>query len=500
MTAPSNPPIVLHIDGQRTGTDTSLTNWPAELYAIDGLARGAGAAAPRLELPPDAVLELELSSGERLLVAAADAGRYLSASPRRGAGEADALVVGPALRFSGVRLPSAPMRDGLGAWIVKSLRVFGQGPAGMMAFTAAGTFEDAQLADRIGLYRCAGDYFGLTKAESLPVAAEPTLLLIHGTASSTQGSFGDLWRNESYRRKMVEAYGARIYAFEHRSLTESPIANALALVQTLPQGARLHVVSHSRGGLVGELLARAARVAAEPIGEQDVTRFLAQAERSVRKSFENLDCDDGDDDAERDALKGFAAQAQALRELNRKLIKRKIRIERFVRVACPARGTTLASGRLDRWASAMLNLIGAGVDAASHAVSSCAPILALAPELYNAFKSFLLAVVKQRCDARVLPGLEAMMPDSPLVGLLCAPDIDIDAKLHTIAGDFAGDGLLSWLVDCVSEVFYGGETDWVVNTPSMAGGARRVQGIVQKSVRGQKVNHFSYFQRFRAYQ
>ena len=170
---------------------------------------------------------------------------------------------------------------------------------------------------------------------------------------------------------------------------------------------------------------------------------------------------------------------------------RNIRVERFVRVACPARGTTLASGRLDRWASVMANLLGKGLEAGGKAIPLLEPVVKGIELLQN----FLLAVVRERTDARILPGLEAMMPDSPLVALLNAADVRIDAPLHVLAGDFQGDGLLPWLGDCLSEIFYGGQTDLVVNTPSMSGGAIRTQGIKQKSLIGPEVHHLSYFRR-----
>ena len=47
----------------------------------------------------------------------------------------------------------------------------------------------------------------------------------------------------------------RIVGLNHRTLSESPAQNALALVKQLPANARLHLLTHSRGGLVGELLA-----------------------------------------------------------------------------------------------------------------------------------------------------------------------------------------------------------------------------------------------------
>lgn len=463
--------IVLNIAGVPAGRRERVEGWEAEAYSLDGAARGGEVPAPRIELDPDTVLELELANGVRILVSAEDAGRYLGEAVGRGAGGTGEIQVGPLLRLSGTHMPAGLSRDGLGAWLLSGLKLYKQGPAAMAAVAAAGAFQDAQLDDRNGLYRCAPDSLELTRVQSLPAATQPSLIFIHGTASSTPGSFRDLWAIDSYREKLVGTYANRIYAFEHRSLTESPVANALALAQTLPRGARVHLVTHSRGGMVGELLARANRRDLEPFTDAEIERFRQQGRRL------------GHD--------GYEEDAQRLAELNRELVKRGIRVERFVRVACPARGTTLASGRLDRWASVMLNLLGRGFDATGQLIPGAIPLI----NGFHLLKRFLLAVVRERTDARILPGMEAMMPDSPLVGLLNSPDTRIDAPLHVLAGDFQGEGLLPWLGDCLSEVFYGGETDLVVNTPSMSGGAAREQGIFLKPVSGPQVTHFSYFQR-----
>ena len=85
--------------------------------------------------------------------------------------------------------------------------------------------------------------------------AGPLLVMIHGTGSSTQASFDDLNGSASGFWKPVEdRYGPRVFGFEHRTLSESPIDNALQLAQALPEGATLHLLTHSRGGLVGDLL------------------------------------------------------------------------------------------------------------------------------------------------------------------------------------------------------------------------------------------------------
>ena len=149
-------------------------------------------------------------------------------------------------------------------------------------------------------------------------------------------------------------------------------------------------------------------------------------------------------------------------------------MQRFVRVACPARGTTLTSGRLDRWLSVVNLLTGNGLvaDAAD----------------------FLLAVVKERTDPRTLPGLEAMLPGSALTRLLQHPALVTNADLSVIAGDVEGEGLWGQLKLLAVDWFYGTDHDLVVNTGSMVGGIRRPEGGARfLRDRGQRVNHFRYF-------
>lgn len=454
-------------------TTESVAGWQVARYTLSGAARGPGQEPQKLALAPDDVLEIELENGTRLLVAAEDAERYLGKAPARDAGATGApgaIEVGQTLRLRGAHLPPSTSRDGVGTWVLRALHVFKRGPAGMTALAAAGAFQDSQLEHGTGLCGLQTDLWKLSPLAQMPHSAEPALLFLHGTASSTTGSFRALWGGDSEvdaRSQIAQAYGNRVYGFEHRSLTDSPIANVLALVGSLPVGARLHLVSHSRGGMLGELLARANRLNSDPFTEADITRFTEHARRTGRQGHEQ--------------------DAKDLRALNQLMKERAICVERFVRVAATARGTTLASGRLDRWATVMLNLLGKGLAAV--------PLLQPIAGGYALLQNFVLAVVQERTDARVLPGLEAMMPDSPLVALLNAPDVQVRYPLHVIAGDYDGDGLLAWLGDCLSEAFYGGQTDLVVNTPSMSGGAARKEGIWLKSVEGPAVHHLSYFRR-----
>ena len=459
--------------------------WQAETHVLSG-ARGMGSSRVTLDIGADDVVELLLCDGSSLLAGSLDLPRYLGPAAARDGAPA-AIEVGLSLHPQGARPPPGASRDGLGAWMLRALRVYRSGAGAMTALAAAGAFQDRQLEHRLGLYRCGMEAGAMTPVASLPAGPEPVLLLLHGTASSTQRSFGALWRH-GLAPQLAALYGNRIYGYEHRSLSESPIQNALALVRLLPPGAVLHLLAHSRGGLVGELLARAQRidsrgavdlagdglgrlsentVGGEAFNSHDIEHFTAQSRLCGRSGHE--------DDAAR------------LCELNLELKTRAITIARFVRVACPARGTTLMSGRLDRWASVMFNLAVLGL----HGDGANAP----QADMLDGGTPFLLALVRQRCDARILPGLEAMMPDSPLLALLNAPDVRVASPLHVLAGDCSGDSLLGWLNDCLGDLFYGGQSDLVVNCASMAGGATRTTPVLQLQLRGPRVHHLNYFER-----
>src|SRR5262245_49077586 len=86
---------------------------------------------------------------------------------------------------------------------------------------------------------------------------EPSLVLIHGTFSQTLGTFGKLWtEHPQLVNQLFKSFPNRVYALDHPTLGASPIANAVTLAEAAPKGARLHLLTHSRGGLVAEVLAR----------------------------------------------------------------------------------------------------------------------------------------------------------------------------------------------------------------------------------------------------
>ncbi len=288
----------------------------------------------------------------------------------------------------------------------------------------------------------------LANLPAAPEAGAPTLVLVHGTFVDTASSFGKWWRNHSgLVAQLFKFYGNRVYALDHGTVMRSPIDNALTLARTLPAGARLHLVTHSRGGLVAEVLARAAH------GVSDADLAL----------FKGAD---------------YQKHRAGLIELAQLLQSRKVVVERIVRVACPAYGTLLASNRLDAYLSVLAWLIErAG--------------LPLLPELVR----FADAVARERTDPQSLPGIEAMRRSSAVIDWLNrATDQPAPGSLRVVAGDITGDSLVSWVKTLLADSYYWTDNDLVVQTSSMYGGVARAEGKATFLLdRSGKTDHFHYF-------
>jgi hypothetical protein len=272
----------------------------------------------------------------------------------------------------------------------------------------------------------------------------PSLVLIHGTFSETTGTFGKLWKEHPQLVDLLfKRFQDRVYALDHPTLGVSPIANAITLAEAAPEGARLHLLTHSRGGLVAEVLAR---VCSEPV-----------------TSGIELFANDG-------------SSAQELKTLVEIVARKRISVDRVVRVACPARGTLLASKRLDAYVS----------------VVKWALELAQIP-VADQLVEFLGEVARRRADPDMVPGLAAQIPDSPLVKWLHATDKPIKGDLRVVAGDLEGDSVTTWVKTLLSDAFFWTDNDLVVQTRSMYGGAPRERDSTFVLDQGGKVSHFNYF-------
>ncbi len=437
-------------------------------FRLDSARTAPGRPTQEVEAAEDDILELEFEDGALLWMTAAQFRDQFQPEASRSADDGRLTVDLP----SSLQLDEAGASRGAGAWVLRGIKLLGFDAVGLTAAAAGHAVETRGLGDPdkrpgLGLFRCAMEpgRFQLRAAKAADIPTDRAILVfLHGTASSNWGSFGDLWDDQ--RREALEAlraaYGEAVFAFEHRSLTESPIRNARDLVRALPPGARLHLVSHSRGGLIGELLARARHDGAAPFTDEDLALFAADGSGTFDREPAPEDLDD-------------------LRALAADLADRRIRVTRFVRVACPALGTTLASRRLDRW----LSIVGT----AASVLGADSPVASV----FGAIGDFMAAVIKERTDPTTLPGLEAMMPDSRLVHLVNRRRLELDGELLAIAGDIEPTSWWRRVLVFGTDRYYGGEHDLVVNTPSMRGGAPRPTGRLAK-FRGPQVNHFSYFQ------
>lgn len=347
----------------------------------------------------------------------------------------------------------ATAERGIGNVALKLLKVFSRKGVKKGVKELALDLEKKQLG-KPGLYRVDVD-FNLIE-ETLPDNKQPFLLFLHGTSSSTMGSFGELQGSEFWKY-IHNNYEKNIIAYQHETLTRSPLQNVLDLVKKLPDSATVHLISHSRGGIVGDILARFC------VDDENNAGFSEDEISFLRK--ENRDAD----------VKNIRAIAEALRSRN-------IRVHKFIRVACPASGTTLASDRLDHFFNISFNLLGLAVGSVANPV-------------FNAFKNLLTAVIDCKEDITVLPGLEAMSPDSPFIKVLNYPRPmgAIDSPLVVISGNSRLNFSFKALVVLASKLFFDAENDLVVDTASMYNGAKRLSLVQYFFDEGSGVDHFHYF-------
>jgi len=457
-----------------------------QAFNLSPAARSVAAAAPaRTELLDDDILEVQVEDGFTLWTSAAEYAQRVQELDPEAAHAAEVV-------FSTVPRPSQAER-GVKEWVGTGLRILRlkadavveemKDPRnwpdlirrlGQDRLERLGSWASAKLLMHLiekrltpgpGLYRWAdGDGAGpadLHQAAAVSAAqlsaTAPMLVFIHGTGSRTAGSFG-AFADAAARmhwQSLRAHFGPHIYAFEHRTMSDSPLDNAVDLLDLLPAGAQLCLVTHSRGGLVGDLLCLT------ELGEEQIARFV---QRRTQAGHE-------------DAAAHDRAQLQRLAKL---LTEKKPRVLSYARVAAPARGTLLASENIDDFLSILTNLIGLVPGLGTSMV-------------YQVVKRITLEVVKRRMDPALVPGIEAMIPASPLIALLNTAAKSAD-RLGVIAGDIEGGGWLRRLGVFVTDrfIYEGQDNDLVVNTDSMFYGARR-ESVWYVFEQGSRVTHFNYF-------
>ncbi len=464
-------------DGGKRGAGTASLPAPAGLNGLGGhvkasvrvsARRTAGEAVRVTAVPGEDVVVLQIAGGPTLMLHPESARDLLlgqgssTRSARAKAGADDEVQVPAQLAWRTLEgaAPTATATRGSGFLGKVLLSVFevvtGFKTEPVVDFVTSAVLKRVDGQVDPGVYALRPESLPALKGSGLKIeavpadaaAAGPLLVLLHGTFVDTHSTFGKLWVMFPQRvRELFQYYGGRVYALDHPTLGASPIANALTLVRALPKGSRLHLATHSRGGLVAEVLARVAGRGG--VSAADLAYF------------------EGPD---------YADQRAELQALGTEMARRQISVERVVRVACPARGTLLASKRLD----AYLSVLRWALDRAQ------VPVL---PSLLE----FLGEVARRRADPQEIPGLAAMIADTPLVTWLNDAEEAIAGDLRVVAGDLQGDSVGSWLKTLLADAYYWTDNDVVVQTRSMYGGSPRLGGASFLLDQGGQVTHFNYF-------
>lgn len=252
------------------------------------------------------------------------------------------------------------------------------------------------------------------------------LLMVHGTFSSTAGSFGALTTTAQGRRFLEQAldHYDLVLGHDHKTLADEPQENARAILSTLtslklPPQSTIDAVAFSRGGLVYRVLAE----------ELLPTSGL-------------------------DAVLGPA-----------------------IFVGCTNGGTNLAEP--ENWA-AMIDIYTNIVLAAGRAISGALSGGALSPVITFAIQTlgrFVQMFSQVAITERRLPGLAAMEPDGDLVVRLNKTDASpLTGPYFAITSSFSFDPavttgfsreLLQFLADRVTDRLMGEPNDLVVHSAAM---------------------------------
>lgn len=445
----------------------------AEAHLSDSRGSGGGGSFEVEAVEGTDIVEVEFADGLKMWQSYDEAKVDFASDTTRSAQD-QALLIPQQVHFAG----GAATSRGAGTYIVRAVRILRGKPAAragaLTAIKVAHKIEETPLLGpdgkkmyEHGVVKCervvvdGKGVIKLSKPTRAIPAARKCLIFLHGTFSSTQGSFGDLAAapKADVWDKLVEAYPGGIYALEHRSVTESPIENAFQVAKSLPKNARVSFITHSRGGLIGELLCRSSRADVASAGAIDAT------DEKIFGAF-------GGD--------LYEAQLEALKNLRDELAEKNLKVEQVVRVAGPIAGTTLASDRLDRYMSVALN------------VFELVPVLNTTG-IAALIKSFMMGFIHTKASPNQLPGLEAMRPTSPLVRMLNRSDVAYSNGLHVVCGDTEPSGVLRRLTVLAADLFFKGDHDFVVDTPSMTRGGVRQTRHVPLLDQGPEVTHFSYF-------
>jgi hypothetical protein len=183
---------------------------------------------------------------------------------------APGAIEGGTHRFEVRLAPPPPASRGPGAVLRVFFLRFAGAVAGALLPALARAWEKKRFEEAhipLGLLRLSVREGKLAASRigrpSLPSAPGKILLFLHGTFSHASAAFSDLARDGAFEA-LSKLYEGRVFAFNHLTVGRSPDENVKALLEAVrgarldPSRVSLDVVTHSRGGLVGRLLASSA--------------------------------------------------------------------------------------------------------------------------------------------------------------------------------------------------------------------------------------------------
>ena len=338
--------------------------------------------------------------------------------------------------------------------VVKVFSVFKPTEGAKIGVRELAEAYDNRVQSRPGLYRM-DSKFSMIKCGNNLSNSKPFLLLLHGTLSTTVDAFRKLYDHNDAWDNIVAIYDEQILALEHHTLSVSPIQNALDFLKECPKGCSIDIISHSRGGLVADILAKC--------DHRNPIVGFSPIEIGILSPDENE-----------------AHTIDLLNQINEIARVKRITINKVIRVASPASGTTILSRRVDHFFNLFLNAIVLALGAGN--------------PIYHSVKAFLLELVSQKENPLILPGLNAMMPESLFQKMMNSSETTVVSDLYNIAGDADAGGInFSSLKVILANLFYQSENDLVVDTKRMEHGVRRRDGLYKFLAKGSTTNHFSYF-------
>jgi pimeloyl-ACP methyl ester carboxylesterase len=276
-------------------------------------------------------------------------------------------------------------------------------------------------------------------------------LFIHGTFSKSEAFFNGMHKAPGGPKAVAELFGRyeQVLAFDHPTLSVSPVMNAFDLVRLLARSdGPLDVVAHSRGGLIA-----------------------------------------------RWALDGFGLNGSGDR--------------RAVLVGSPLNGTSLASPPQLRSALSTLTNYGNALRNAGELASVYAPFLAVPLLLLRVVSTVLTVTAKTPItDAAIamIPGLhgQSRIGDHPELKRLRAVRLARPTRYFIVRSNFetedAGWQFWKWfrkdkLLDAGADLVFPGQNDLVVDTDSMADipGLVMQPGDIEDFGTSDIVHHTNYF-------